>query len=398
LVYTSFADVWLRDPNARTLERIVFDPSRPPGLIENDTIWNNWPGIAAAALPPSNNNHPTRLDLLFGHIQHVLCDGKPDHADWLLDYFASIVQRPWQKTMVALVFTGPQGAGKNTLLDFFRERVLGPAITTQLQDPQRGLLDPFGSLHENRIFVQIDEADRLGSAENALKHLITGDTTTIRRLFLDHALVPNYTNLVLTTNSPCPVHIPPAERRFVLFKVSGAHVGDRPYFDALHAELATAARPFYDFLMARALPNNENQLQATRPITDHYLACCRTAIDPFKRFLSALINQRPYTDVFAADLYADYLDFFTDTGAAHPSESGRVLRPLSLVAFAAALLMYSHISRRRTRAGIVYCFGDFDALRDALAHAQELDPDVFLMRPARPSAQLKRTLLCGGGR
>ena len=385
LLLARFADAWLRDPEARTLKDLVFDPARPPGLHQN--TWNNWPGIAAARLvSESHTNNNIDITPILDHVYHILCDGHVQHAEWLLDYMAAIVQRPWQKTMVAIVFTGLQGAGKNTLLDFFRERILGPDITAQFQDPNRGLLDKFGSLHEHRIFLQIDEADdRLAkpATENALKHLITGDATPIRRLFADHAFVPNYANLVLTTNGVCPIHLPAFDRRFVLFHVSPARVGDHAYFDRLHRTLAdpAVARAFYDFLLARPVSPEDALFQKTRPLTQYYLDCRARAIDPAKCFLSAIVNQRPYTEVFASDLYADYLGFVRDT---HSQNNNKLL---NLMHFSALVQAVPGVRKRRTRAGMVYGL-DLDAVCAGLG--REYADEAFLLRPARPPAHMRQ--------
>jgi hypothetical protein len=102
------------------------------------------------------------------------------------------------KTGIIPLFTGAQGAGKNTVFDFFRTRILGEAISMQLQNQRKGLFDKFGTAHKHCIFLQIDEADRLGACENELKNLVTADTVARERL-------ANLVNLVMTTNGACPV-------------------------------------------------------------------------------------------------------------------------------------------------------------------------------------------------
>jgi hypothetical protein len=219
-----FAPAWISDPNARTIDSIVFDPARPAGgafweAEEEEAaaaaprpplrqrrrlIWNNWPGLCAARLPAAPPPLPPPLLPLWApirrHILEVLFSGVEADAEWFLDYLGAIVQRPWVKTGVVVLFTGAQGAGKNTVLDFFRERILGEAITAQIQKPQQGLLDRFGALHLHRILVQIDEADRLGPMEAGLKHLVTADTVSVQQKFKDRVLVKNYLNFIMTTN------------------------------------------------------------------------------------------------------------------------------------------------------------------------------------------------------
>ncbi len=108
----SFADAWLTDRGARTLEGLVFDPSRAPGPFQvgrggggggRGWAWNNWPGIRAAALPVLARPQTAEaaravaagLGWICAHITEVLFAGDGAHGEWCLDYLAVIVKRPW---------------------------------------------------------------------------------------------------------------------------------------------------------------------------------------------------------------------------------------------------------------------------------------------------------------
>jgi hypothetical protein len=107
----SFADAWITDRNARTLEGLVFDPSRAPGPFQvggrggggGGWAWNNWPGIRAAGLPALARPQPAEaaravdagLARICAHITEVLFSGDGAHGEWCLDYLAVIVKRPW---------------------------------------------------------------------------------------------------------------------------------------------------------------------------------------------------------------------------------------------------------------------------------------------------------------
>ena len=347
-----FVDAWLCDPQARLYADIVFDPRHPRGDLRlhgaaAPPVWNTWPGLRAARLPPcaggaaAGEADAQQRQLLIApileHLRDVVCDGRADHAEWLLDYFAALVQRPWRRTGVALLLTGVQGAGKNTLLDFVRERVLGAAVTSHLHDVRHALCGRFAEGCDRVILCQVDEAwfGRPQDAEH-VKHLITGARVRVERKFQAPEHRPNYVNLVATSNTPDAGLPVGDDRRWTFFRVSPRRVGDRAYFARLHAACAddAVARAFYDALLAR--PGVEARFgpafgqqgdgQAARPLTDHYLACRRAAIPPARRFLSALIHARAYCAaeggsasegiavVRAADLYRDYVQYLADAG------------------------------------------------------------------------------------
>lgn len=408
LVRMPFADAWMRDPGARTLEAAVYAPDRAPGLSQDARgwWWNAWPGLAAARLEAADEWARTvGVAAIEAHVREVLCDGDAAHAAWLLDYMAVVVQRPWAKTGVAVVVSGPQGAGKNAVLDFFREKVLGPRVTAALQDPKRqGLFGHFAAAHAGKVLVQIDEAEGLAGVDAALKHLVTGTTAPVHRKYQDHDLdAPNFVNLVMTTNGACPVKLPPAERRFCVFRASGRRVGDAAYFVRLHATLKRAgvARAFYDALCARDVSRfgSDGDLQTGRPLTAYYRACAQRAIDPLRRFLAACAHAGAYASPYcerapavrAGLLYADYLAFFADTGAARVGAdegSGERRKPLSLVGLGAALVTLgpeAGVTRQVWRGQTVVYLLDYAALRRALGPAEWAD-DAQLMRPPHPSA------------
>ena len=362
-----FLDAWLCDPQARRYADIVFDPCHPHGDLRLPSsssyhgggaaadageavvggealVWNTWPGLRAARLPPFAEGTAHAAERLLApileHLRDVVCDGHADHAEWLLDYFAAIVQRPWRRTGVAVLLTGTQGAGKNTLLDFFRERVLGAAITSHLHDVRHALCGRFAEGADRVIFSQVDEAwfGRQQDAE-CVKHLITGARVRVERKFQSPEHRPNYMNLVATTNTP-DAGLPVGEdRRWTFFRVSRRRVGDHAYFARLHAACAddAVARAFYDALMARpnvaarfgAAHSDSADGQASRPLTAHYLICRRAHLPPSRRFLSALIHARAYCAnmhqdryalavVRAADLYQDYVRYLADAGLGAP--------------------------------------------------------------------------------
>ena len=435
-----FVDAWLLDASIRTLEEVVFDPRRPQGPFfvsvggapgaAREERWNNWPGIAAAALPalpvPVPADVAAGVERILEHIRTVLLnkmiitpasvddnnnneeEEEGEEQRWFLDYLAVLVKRPWAKTGVIPVFTGGQGAGKNGVFDWFRRRVLGDAIAVQLQNPQQGLFDRFGAAHLHRIFVQIDEAEGLGACESELKNLATADEIHVQLKFKARAAAPNYANVLITTNSACPARVAESERRFVFFRVSDARIGDAAHFDALHAAFADprVARAFYDRLMARDVAGrygDAGNLQRTRPITPYFAGIRETTgISPLKRFLSAAINAGLFVveqqavdanaDVDEAEggggniatapssaLYERYLAFCRRAGNDDALLRGMARgRPLSRAFFGFELKQLDGVAAVRRSAFNVFVI-DYRALRAHLERTREYDAAADLL-------------------
>ena len=423
-----FVDAWCRD--ARQKQALV-DPALPPGWVGES--FNRWPGLAAAALPPTPPD-PAVLGAFTQHVREVLCAG--EDAEWFLDHLAHIVQHPERPTRVAVLFSSlpgsnPQplrhvryaclwspccmlcaascmcallrirralrelgyrqerererepttaGAGKNTALDFFRLRVLGERVTCQLDDPRRALFGRFATMHQPcTIMSQWDEATGLHGLREHIKNLVTAPTLVVRQKYRDDVVVTNYVNLFITTNEDLgAVALDAADRRFVCYRASAHRKHDAAYFDALYACLdqAHAARVVYDFLMARP-PG-----RGGRPLTEFYKLCVRQSISPLGRFMSAVVHARAYRLrdeglVRVGQLYSDYRQFCADGRLA------QVTRP----AFTASLsVLLPEMPKRVFAGGFAYIL-QYESLRRQLRAADEYDAEaVFEMHQPGPSA------------
>jgi hypothetical protein len=90
---------WLRSPNRQEYDSIGYWPSnygRPP---RSYNLWQGW-GISADG------------SIINEYILHLV-GGDRDKANFILDWCAHMVQRPWEKPRVALVFRGLNGPGKS---------------------------------------------------------------------------------------------------------------------------------------------------------------------------------------------------------------------------------------------------------------------------------------------
>jgi len=87
--------------------------------------------------------------------------------------------------------------------------------------------------------MSVDEAFWAGDhrAEGRLKSLVTEETITIEPKYVQPFPVRNMLHIMMTSNSDWVVPAGHGARRFAVFKVSNARVGDRKYFDVLNAEL-----------------------------------------------------------------------------------------------------------------------------------------------------------------
>lgn len=222
---------WMEWEGRRSYDGIVFMPAlEAPARFYN--LWRGfscepWPADAAA--PPQAQ---AALDAWLDHAKVNVCGGSATLTRWLLGYFAHLVQRPWEKPLVSLVFRGAKGVGKNALVQIVGE-LLGSHFL--LTSNRRYLVGNFNGHLENCLLFVLDEAFWSGDkqAEGTLKDLITGQHHVIEHKGKEPYTVDNRTRIAIIGNEDWLVPASHDERRFAIFHVGEGRKQDRAFFQAM---------------------------------------------------------------------------------------------------------------------------------------------------------------------
>lgn len=283
-----FISAWLRDPNKRIVEKIVVDPTN---TMTN--VYNMWKGFDAERLPPVPGERVKELvDPITKHFDDVVTTGVQEHTTFLHHYLANMLQRPWQKSQVAISLYGSQGCGKGIIFEFFRQKILGTHCSYQTSKPENDLFGRFANGAVNRVCIQIDEVRSLHDHADQLKDFITNPTVNYEKKGKDTIVVSNFANLILTSNNANALTVSADDRRFALFHCSSARKGDTQYFSQLGTHLARpeVARAYYQYLMSLDLSEYPTSFQHKRPVTEYYKEVQHNSIPVISRFFSALVN------------------------------------------------------------------------------------------------------------
>lgn len=215
--------MWMSDTSRREYDSVVFSPQRPVP----PRFYNLWRGFVVE--PAADATH-SAVEQFLDHARQNVCNGDEKLCRWLIGYFAHMIQRPWEKPLVALVFRGEKGTGKNALV----ERVghlLGSHFL--VADDERYLLSNFNSHLEANLFFVLDEASWAGDkrAEGKLKGLITGGEHLIERKGSEPYKVDNLTRVAIIGNEKWLVPASQEERRFAVFTVGNGRRQDRKFFE-----------------------------------------------------------------------------------------------------------------------------------------------------------------------
>ena len=362
LVEKPFITKWLSDPKKRSVRKLVVDPTR-----KNSEDFNMWKGFEAEKLPAVQNAE-LLVKPIIRHIADVITGGNKAHTEWILDYLANMLQRPQQKTEVAILLFGVQGCGKGILFEFFRKCVLGAHCSYQTSKPENDLFGRFGNGAVGSLLVQVDEVKSLHDYADNIEDLITNATLNSEKKGRDTIVVANLANLVLTSNNANSLTVSPDDRRFALFHCCPVHRGNAEYFKELgsHLDRPEVARAFFQFLLQRDLSKYPKSFQFSRPITEYYKEAQHNSIPVLSRFFSALANSTCPESVPARVLYEQYQKF-------HSAGNYRVL--MTETAFGREIKKIDGITKKRMANLIVYELKP-EIIRQYLESVNEYDPDA----------------------
>lgn len=250
---------WLSDPNRRTYDDVVFDPSGRAAK----TALNLWQGWAVTPDPSGS------CDRILDHVRDVWAAGNADHARYILGFLADLFQNPGRKPDVALVLKGAKGAGKDIIVEVLK-RIIGHRHVAHIDHPDR-LTGRFNAHFATAMLAHVEEAFWGGARDKSgvLQSLITGQTMNLEKKGIDAVTVDSFVRFIMTTNESWAVPATAGERRYAVFDVSGHRCGDRDYFAALWTEIANGGpEAFLAYLLAYDLdgfqPRDVPQTDALR--------------------------------------------------------------------------------------------------------------------------------------
>lgn len=225
------AQAWLDWSQRRSYDGLVFAPG---GKVPK-RFYNLWRGFSVEPWPRNEKPLPAHQKALAAFIEHTrknVCGGDEFLTRWLLGFFAHLVQRPDEKPLVALVFRGSKGVGKNALVE--RVGYLIDAHFAVVAN-QRYLTGQFNSHLEHALFIVFDEAFWSGDkkAEGQLKDLITGSHHFIERKGYEPYKAANRTRVAILGNEDWIAPASHDERRYAVFDVGDGRKQDRSFFQEM---------------------------------------------------------------------------------------------------------------------------------------------------------------------
>lgn len=234
------------------------------------------PSTSAAAQPqPTVESAYPLIEPIVRHFRECWCGGDSNSYEYLMNWFADIVQNPRGRHDSAIILRGPQGCGKSLLANWFGGQVLGDSDSTGIygETSLARFVEKFNADFENKLLMFVDEAKSSvdvasrGVLSEALKHGISQPRIKIEHKGVDAYEVNCYSRFIFATNDSLPFTLDHDDRRNLVLdcKMLTTPETRKAYWDHMVAVMKNprVAEQFMTFLSRRDLSEWDSEPHRT---------------------------------------------------------------------------------------------------------------------------------------
>jgi len=211
---------WLRSPNRREYNSIGYWPSNHGRPATSCNLWQGW-GIGAK---------PGYWSIIDDHILH-LAGGDRDKANFVLDWCAHMVQRPWEKPGIALVFRGRNGTSENLLAGVLAAVIGQPNALVAAAG--RKMFEKFNWNSAGKLLIVAETLPADNQELSRLKRFVTDDEILVGQKSGHPVRTKSVHRVIINSDHRQIIDASNYERQFVLCYVSQKRAGDDAQFNPL---------------------------------------------------------------------------------------------------------------------------------------------------------------------
>jgi len=239
--------LFIRDSSGLYLRVFERSTYAPLGVPVHPTLFNVWQPFAAAGIAITAPPAQLRRELYaFFDLLSAACGDRADHLWYVVQLLANYFQHPASRPGVMLIFYGPQGSGKSSILNFIAaiagERV-HCAFTSRVD---RDVTGEFNDLVVNTSLLVLHEVTSHGwgglNGVQVLKNLLTDAQLTVHCKGKPAAVHDNFVHIIGATNDRSPLPAEAGTRRFFIVRYDEFNPRLEPESAAVRLAAATMAR------------------------------------------------------------------------------------------------------------------------------------------------------------
>lgn len=223
----------------RMVDNFVFEPYF---LKEPSYIKNKFNLFSKFELLEDNKFFDTKTNFFEGshihkHICYYLSDNNPEIYNYLLDFIAHIIQKPYEKPDQVILIKSEQGDFKDGLFQFI-SKLIGYKYCVDFINIDN-FFNNFNFEQEAKLITLINEISEGGfgtegfKRHNEYKGKITGKKLRVEKKGIDAYFVNSYSRYINFTNFDRSMLIENSDRRFVMIKSNSEMANNTIYFKPL---------------------------------------------------------------------------------------------------------------------------------------------------------------------
>ncbi len=295
------------------IDEIGFDPGGTDPRITCN-LWGGWPTVPRQG----------KCDVLLSLLEYLCVEEEHNREVylWVLRWLAYPIQNPGAKMRTALVFHGPQGAGKN----LFFETVMGIYGEYGRIVDQSAIEDKFNDWSSRKLFLIADEVvaqAELYHVKNKLKSLITGEWIRINPKNVAAHDEKNHVNLVFLSNEHKPLQLDKDDRRYTV--VWTPEKLPESYYQSVREELDNGGMAALHHHLLNLDLDGFNE-HSKPPMTGAKRDLIDVSLGSVERFLREWeMGETPYPfcPCYRSDLYSAYNRWCRGDGVSKPREASQ---------------------------------------------------------------------------
>lgn len=251
----------------------------PPPAVCPPTTVNVWKGFRLKPKEGDIGKYMELFNLMFGE----------DVKEWVHDWFADLIQNTGIKPDTALVLQGPEGTGKNTLIDVFRSMFKDNNTTHFVSTDQ--FTSKFNKHIARSVLAVVNEAVWSGNHKHAsmLKGYVSESKFEVQDKNVKSFQARNCTRIVVMSNDDWAIPADRDARRFCVCRIDKFRDSSDPWWKNTRRILAKpeVVAAVMHWYKQRVITNNLHEVPQTKELQKQ------------KAFTKARmrVNDKPFVDV-----------------------------------------------------------------------------------------------------
>tara|TARA_R110000787_G_scaffold234800_1_gene341653 strand:+ start:1616 stop:4012 length:2397 start_codon:yes stop_codon:yes gene_type:complete len=284
-----FINKWITDSKMRTYMDMDWIPYNGMYAQTDKRIFNLFSGYSSVITSPLPNNYINYINP-FLDILLNLCEGNHVNLNFLLHYLAHIIQKPSEKLPFCIIFTGKQGAGKDTIM-IAMSKILGTDTINSESNPEN-LLGTHAVGLVKKLLVAFNESEAKNTFDyvGVMKTLITEDKLTVNPKYVQPYNILQRARLFVFSNKANPIKFDGVsrDRRFIAWKTTDKYISNHGKFWKMFYGLIKKPEfvsSLYHHLNTIDLSNYDFEEERKKVLTDTYRSMIQKQLPPVVDFI-----------------------------------------------------------------------------------------------------------------